>query len=75
MAEIELLQFHTLYWALEELSAEFDAPATLPSEQIRFSSWISCLECLRARLETLETGKFLALTDIQHDCSIVQSLP
>ena len=74
MVGMELLQFHKLYWAPEEVSAEYDALATLPSEQIHLSSRKGCSEWLRARLETLETGEFLAPTDIQHDCSIVQSL-
>jgi len=38
MVGMELLQFHKLYWALEEVSAEYDALATLTSEQIDLNS-------------------------------------
>jgi len=35
MADMVLLQFHTLlYSALEEVSAEYDAPADLPREKM-----------------------------------------
>jgi hypothetical protein len=34
MAGMELLQFHKLlYWALQEFSADYEAPAALPREQ------------------------------------------
>jgi hypothetical protein len=66
MAGMELLQFHAyLYSALEEVSSEFDAPAALPQSKSRLSCWIGYSEDLRARLEALEKGEFLASTDIQ----------
>jgi len=61
MEGMELLQFHTsLYWAHEEVSAEFDAPAALPRQQPLLP--IICWLCgwgggHRALLEILERGK------------------
>jgi hypothetical protein len=59
MAGMELLQFHRfLYSALEEVNAEYEAPATLPREQKPplFGIWKGEIFYLRSRFITRLLG-------------------
>ena len=75
MADMDLLQFHTLlYSALEEVSTEFDLPAFLPREkkpQLFVRYWARGEAQGSSRV--FGKGKiFITYRDPQHDCSIVR---
>ena len=66
---MELLQFLTLlYSALEEVSAEYDAPAALPREQKSplFFDWGHGCLGQKVRLENLEKGKVFSPTEFHN---------